>query len=140
MLKSNLFDLLCIEESLEIDNVRISAICFLRCAEKKRGSAVSADGVTDNCFQRVINVVARGANLDSQHQCFTPRVRANEICRTLQGRNRAGTPKTNDGSPLHVLAEAHVRNEAATNIWAYVPCARTDGQEIHLLHASPGRL
>jgi len=29
MLKSNFFDLLCIEESLEIDNFRISAICFL---------------------------------------------------------------------------------------------------------------
>src|ERR1700730_4023838 len=64
MLKSNLLDLLGIDESLEVDNFRVFAIVLRPGGKQKSRGAVSADRVTDDRFQRVIDVIASRANLD----------------------------------------------------------------------------
>ena len=46
--------------------------------------------------------------------------------------------QTCDGSSLYVLAEAHVRDETAANIWTCVTRARADREEIQILQGSSG--
>jgi hypothetical protein len=58
MLKSNLLDLLRIDESLEVDNLWIAAIALLAGSKQEGCGAISANRVTDNRFEGVIDVVA----------------------------------------------------------------------------------
>ncbi len=144
VLKTNFFDMLRIEESFEINDLRINDLrmtgtCLLFRAEQEGGSTISANGVADHCLKGVIDVVAGRANLDGQYQCLTAGVCANEICRPLQRRKRTCAAKTNDGSSLHVLAEAHVRDETAAHIRTDVTRARAHRQEIHILDCSSSR-
>jgi hypothetical protein len=58
MLKSNLLDLLCIDESFEVDTLWVFAF-RLRPAGKEEGrGAISANRVTNDCFESVIDKVA----------------------------------------------------------------------------------
>ena len=59
MLKPNLLDLLRVDEGFKVDNLWIFAI-GLRTVGKQEGcSAIGANRVTDNCFEGVIDVVAK---------------------------------------------------------------------------------
>src|SRR6266404_8008300 len=109
MLESNFFDMLGINESFKVNNLRIQLIGSL-CAEEESGGAVGANSIANDCLDGVIDVVASRANLDSQHQCQTARICSNEICRPLQRRYGSGAPKPGDGGSLHITAEAHVRD------------------------------
>src|ERR1700685_3864950 len=64
MLKSNLLDLLGVDERLEVDNLWIFAIGFVPVAKEEGSGAVSANRVTDNCFEGVIDEIASGADLN----------------------------------------------------------------------------
>src|SRR5438552_15063719 len=140
MLESDLSDLLSVEESLKVDDLWMTVFSLLFCAEQEGSGAICANRIADNRLECVIDVVASGADLDSQHQCPTARVCSNKICRTLQGGNRACTAKTDDGNPLHVLSDFFFKQKTAYDIWARVTRARADRQEIHILHASAGGL
>jgi hypothetical protein len=58
MLKPNLLDLLRIDESLEVDDLWTPVIGLLLGGEQEGRGAISANRVTDNCFEGVIDVVA----------------------------------------------------------------------------------
>ena len=58
MLKSNLLDLLGIDESLEVDNLWIAAIRLLAARKREGCGAISTNRIADNGFKRVIEVVA----------------------------------------------------------------------------------
>jgi hypothetical protein len=58
MLKSDLLDLLRIDESLKVDNLWIAAIALLPGGKQEGRSAVTTNRVTDNCFEGAIDVVA----------------------------------------------------------------------------------
>ena len=58
MLKSNLLDLLGIDESLKVDNLWIAAIGLLPGGKQEGCGAISSNRVADNCFEGVIDVVA----------------------------------------------------------------------------------
>ena len=66
MLKSNFFDLLCIEEGLKANNLWMTVIRLLFCAEQEGSGAICANRIADNRLECVIDVVASGADLDSQ--------------------------------------------------------------------------
>src|SRR5215470_8314764 len=57
MMKSNLLDLLRIDESFKIDDLWIAAIGLLAGCKHEGCSAISANRVADNCFEGVIDVV-----------------------------------------------------------------------------------
>src|SRR5712691_961496 len=58
MLKSNLLDLLGIDESLKVDNLWIAETGLLPGGKQEGCGAISANRVTNNCFEGVIDVVA----------------------------------------------------------------------------------
>ena len=58
MLKSNLLDLLRIDEGLEVDNLWIAETNLLADPKQEGCGTVSANRVADNSFERVIDVVA----------------------------------------------------------------------------------
>jgi hypothetical protein len=64
MLKSNLLDLLGIDESLEVDDLWIRVIGLLLGGKQEGRGPIGANCVPDDCFERVIDEVASGANLD----------------------------------------------------------------------------
>ena len=64
MPQPNLFDLLRVKERLEIDNVRIANHSCIACIQQESGSTVGANGVSYNCFNTVIDVIAGRADLD----------------------------------------------------------------------------
>src|SRR5580704_14085097 len=105
MLKSNLLDLLRVDEGFKVDNLWIFAI-GLRTVGKQEGcSAIGANRVTDNSFESVIDVVASGTNLDGQHQCLAAWICANEIHGSLQGGKRARASKPDDRRPLYPVTK-----------------------------------
>ena len=58
MLKSNCLDLLDIGESLKVDNLWIAAFALLPGGKQEGGGAISANRITNNCFESIIDVVA----------------------------------------------------------------------------------
>src|ERR1700733_11917850 len=101
MLKPNLLDLLGVDEGFEVDNLRIYAFALRPGGKQESRGAVSADRVTDDRFQRVIDVIASRANLDGKHQCLAIRICADEIDSALQGGKSARTSKSRDGRSLY---------------------------------------
>src|SRR5947199_9378889 len=98
MLESDLSDLLSVEEGLKVDDLWMTVFSLLFCAEQEGSGAVGANRIADNRLECVIDVVASGADLDSQHQCLTARVCSNKICRTLQGGNSYYTATHDHGT------------------------------------------
>jgi hypothetical protein len=64
MLKSNLLDLLGIDERLKVDNSWIFEIDMLPVAQQEGSGAISANRVSDDRFKGVIDVIASGADLN----------------------------------------------------------------------------
>src|SRR5579863_1676404 len=64
MLKSNLLDLLRVDESFEVDNLWIFAIGLRPAGQQEGCGTIRANRVTDNSFESAIDVVASGTNLD----------------------------------------------------------------------------
>jgi len=58
MLESNLFDVLRIYESLEVDNLWIDGLGLPPGGQQEGCGAIRANRVTDNCFEGAIDVVA----------------------------------------------------------------------------------
>ena len=137
MLKSNLLDLLRVDESLEVDDLWIPVIGVLLGEQEGRG-AIGANRVPDNCFQGVINEVAGRANLDGQHQRVAAWICANEINRSLHCRKGTRTSKADDRRSLQVVTEAHVRDEATAYIRTHISGACADCKEIDILNGSSG--
>src|SRR5580700_857831 len=65
MLKSNLLDPLRIDESFKVDNLWIAAIGLVAGGKQEGCGAISANRVTNNRFESVIDVVASRTNLNS---------------------------------------------------------------------------
>ena len=68
------------------------------------------------------------------------RICTNEINRSLHRRKGPRTPEADYRRSLHVVNEAHMRDESTTNIRAHVPGAGADCKKIDILHGSSGCL
>ena len=138
MLKSNFLDPLGVDESFEVNNLRIFAIGLRPGGKQKGRGAIRTNRVTDNSFESVIDVITSGANLDGQHQCMAAWICVDEIDCPLQGGKRACAPKPDDERPLHPVIEPHMCNETTTHVRTHVASTRADCQEVHILHGGSG--
>src|SRR5579872_213737 len=140
MLKSNLLDLIGVDEGFEVDNLWIFAFALRPSRKQKSRGAFSADRVADDRFQRVIDVIASRANLDGKHECLAIRICADEIDCALQGGKSARTSQSRDGRSLYAVTESHVRNQAAAYIRTDVACAAANCQKVQFLHRGSSRI
>jgi hypothetical protein len=118
-----------IKKRLEVDNCWIGLSDEWAAREHHRRRAIAADGVADDGLHGVVEVVARRANLDRQHQRDETEVRVREIGGLLKTGDGPRAAQSDHGRAPNILPEAHVSDEAGADVGTDVP-GRSDHEQI----------